>query len=121
MRYFVVLVLAAHLQHAAGMDESGRYAIWGAGLKSCHSYGKARAKQEDASYRDYLMGYLTAYNALTPETYRLSAGQNLEAILGWFDAYCGARPVHGFDQAVLEFISEHHPARRKRAAGGRWR
>jgi hypothetical protein len=107
-----LLLIVANLALAA--DESGNAAIWGAGQKSCFSYLKARNSDDDGFYSHYLMGYLTAYNTLTPDTYRISGDKNLIDILGWLDAYCDERQVHGFDQAVLEFITEHYPKRYKR-------
>ena len=43
--------------------------------------------------------------------------EDLTEILSWLDDYCESKPVHGFDQAVYEFIDEHYPKRVKRATG----
>lgn len=117
MKYLlaIVLYLLTHMVLAA--DSKGNYAIWGLGQKSCFSYSNTRNTDDDRFYRNYLMGYLTAYNTQTPETYRISGGKNLTEILSWLDDYCESKPVHGFDQAVYEFIDEHYPKRVKRATG----
>ncbi|MFT5134697.1 MAG: hypothetical protein ACI9SC_003178, partial [Gammaproteobacteria bacterium] len=64
-------------------------------------------------YRNYLMGYLTAFNKQTPETYRVSGNKNLSEILSWLDDYCEEKQVRGFDDAVFEFITEQYPHRYK--------
>ena len=113
-----VIVLSSLLLFSNALfaaDEKGSYAIWGAGTKSCFSYTKTRNGEDDSFYRNYLKGYLTAYNTQAPDTYRVSGDKDLTAVLAWFDDYCEQKPVHGFDQAVVEFIIEQHPKRHKRA------
>ena len=114
-------LLFLFIHSAPAADKSGSYAIWGAGQKSCYNYSKTRNTGDDSFYRYYLMGYLTAYNAQTPETYRISAANDLIAILAWFDDYCAGKPVHSFDQAVMEYIIEQHPKRHRRAKSARGR
>jgi hypothetical protein len=107
---------------AYATDQSGNYAIWGMGNKSCFSYTNARKSDEYDNFKYYIMGYLTAFNALTPETFRVSGNMNLKAILAWFDDYCELKAVYGFDQAVSDFIVEHYDDRVKTSSaspGGR--
>ncbi len=121
MKYILgtLMLLFTHMAMAA--DSSGGYAIWGAGQKSCFSYNKTRKTDDDGYYHFYLLGYLTAFNAHTPETYRISGKKTLSDILLWLDDYCTGKPVHGFDQAILEFIAEHYPKRYKRSTSGKGR
>lgn len=109
---FALLMIVIIPVHAA--DSSGNYAIWGSGNKSCHSYNLARAgEEEDAKYRDYLMGYLTAYNHQTPETYSISRDMNLDDVLGWMDEQCQLKPVISFEEALVNFIIENYEGRMK--------
>ena len=110
-----VMLLTAPVLQAA--DEKGNYAIWGVGKKSCFSFNKDRTSGDDTAYRNYLMGYLTAFNTQADDTYRISAGMDIFGVLNWLDEYCQEKPVHGFDQAVVEFIVEQFPKRYKRAKG----
>ena len=113
MKHLITCLLMIFAHTAVATDKSGNFAIWGAGQKSCFSYSKARKSEDDNYYRYYLMGYLTAYNTQTPETYRVSGNKNLSDILSWLDNYCESKQVLGFDQALGEFIAEHYPSRYK--------
>ncbi len=59
------------------------------------------------------MGYLTAFNILTPETYRLSGNKNLNEILVWFDEYCELKAINAFELALADFVREHFESRSK--------
>ena len=117
MRKFLIYLMLVFTPLAYAADENGSYAIWGSGQKSCFSYNKSRDTGDDSNYRNYLMGYLTAFNMQSDETYRISADKDMFAILNWIDDYCQEKPVHGFDQAVVEFIVEQYPKRFRRAGG----
>jgi len=99
-------------------DPNGNYAIWGAGNKSCHSYAIARKSDDFSTYKHYIMGFLTAYNVFTPNTYRLSGNMNLNEILVWFDDYCELKAVHAFELALDDFIIEHYDRRMKSSSSG---
>jgi len=115
-----VLIAAALLVTVSGYaaDKSGHYAIWGPGNKSCHSYNLARAADTYDHFKNYLMGYLTAYNYLTPETYRVEGDMDINQILSWFDAQCELKPISSFEEAIANFINEHHDQRLKRPPTG---
>jgi len=94
-------------------DNMGNYAIWGKGNKSCFSYGKERNTDAHEAYKNYLKGYLTAYNTITPETYSISGKMNIDQITNWMDDYCDKNKMHGFEQALTEFIIRHYKGRFK--------
>ncbi|MBI2994925.1 MAG: hypothetical protein HYY48_12235 [Gammaproteobacteria bacterium] len=101
---------------AAAADISGNHAVWGLGGKSCFAYIQAGAQGADRTdYRDYVMGYLTAYNAVTPDTYRIEGHMDLDQIMNWIGEYCDAKPMHGFEQALADFAVEHTATRLQRA------
>ena len=113
-----VLIIYLSMQgytHAA--DRSGNYAIWGKGNKSCFNYLKDRDAEKDKAYKNYVMGYLTAYNTMTPETYNISGNLRLDDIMAWLDDYCDAKQVHGLEQSLIEFISKHHEKRLRTLPG----
>lgn len=103
---------------AGAADGAGNYAIWGKGNKSCFNYLRDREQQEDADYKSYVMGYLTAYNTLSPETYSISGAMKLGDIMAWIDDYCDLQQVHGLEQALANFIVKHHDSRLRRPPGG---
>ena len=90
---------------------------WGKGQKSCFRYLKERAGGMDQAYREYVMGYLTAYNAVAPETYSISRDMNLDQIMTWLDDYCDANQVTGLEQSLLQFINNHYEQRYRMPPG----
>ncbi len=117
---FCIFIFGLSLQ-AWAVDQAGNYAIWGKGQKSCFRYMKERAADEDQDYRVYLMGYLTAYNAVTPETYSISRDMNLDEILSWVDNYCDSNQMHSLEQTLMEFIVSHYEQRFQAPPGRRGR
>lgn len=93
-------------------DSQGNYAIWGAGGRSCNQFAQA---QQDASklapFRDYLMGYLTAFNTLTPDTYDAVGGESLEATLSWLGDYCEQHKMDSFERAMGQLLLARHDQR----------
>ena len=92
-------------------DKDGNYAVWGVGAKSCFHFNQALGQADEQAYRDFVMGYLTAYDALTEDTYNIGAGKDLDEVMAWLKEYCSAKQVHGFEQALAEFTVELHPQR----------
>lgn len=112
-----VLLLALSFS-ARAMDTNGNYAVWSVGKKSCYSYSKAREGEEQDKYKTFIMGYLTAYNAITAETYSISGSMTLPQILEWLDDYCELKPVHSFELALTEFLTSHKEKRMKHSPVG---
>ncbi|MEQ8234973.1 MAG: hypothetical protein RLW61_01645 [Gammaproteobacteria bacterium] len=117
------LLLAASSSTAGAADAAGNYAIWGAGSRSCHQFERARDDSTAlASFRDYLMGYLTAYNTLAPQTYDALGGLSLEDALAWVDDYCDLHKIDSFERAVAQLIVSRHDARSRGhgSSSGSW-
>ncbi len=123
MRIIAVFILLLSFQPivAQANDKNGSYAIWGMGSKTCYSYNKDRGAGDYVRYKDYLMGYLTAYNATAEDTYRISGKMELNDILEWLDDYCEFKQVHAFELALADFIHEHKETRIKKARSKRLR
>jgi hypothetical protein len=117
MRITAVFLLLLSLLPTAilAADNNNNYAIWGMGRKVCNNYNKAREAEDYVRYKDYLMGYLTAYNKLAQDTYRVSGKKDLNEILEWMDEYCETKQIHSFESAVTDFIIEHTEDRIKRS------
>ncbi len=96
-------------------DSNGHFAIWGKGNKSCHSYSISRNTDEEQRFKDYIMGYLTAFNVQLPDTYRVAGQMNLNDILAWLDDYCELKPVIAFEQSLADFITENYDERMKKS------
>ena len=111
-----ILIIALSLQ-AQAADPEGNYAIWGKGQKSCYRYMKDRSAGTDEPYKNFIMGYLTAYNAMTPETYSISRDMKLDEIMTWLDDYCELKQMHGIESSLLEFITSQYATRYRNPPG----
>lgn len=97
---------------ATASDGEGNYAIWGAGSRSCNQFTRAAADATQLpTYRDYVMGYLTAFNTLAPDTYDAVGGQTLEATLSWVDSYCEQHKMDSFERALGQMVVARHEQR----------
>ena len=100
---------------AVAADKSGSYAIRGMGAKSCYSYRQAREQQADERYRDYLAGYLSAFNVLSEDTYSISGGLPTPEILLWLDDFCASQQMFSFEHALYAFVEAHQEKRMRSA------
>jgi hypothetical protein len=105
----ILLICVSFAAHAG--DKKGNFAVWGPGVKSCFSYTSARKAEKYDAYKYFIMGYLTAYNTLTPDTYRISGNDRFIDVMKWLDDYCQKQPVHGFEQAVNDYVVHHQDSR----------
>ena len=112
--FFLIMLLAFP---ASATDKSGNFAVWGVGSSSCIKYTQSRTANDADKYRQFLMGYLTAYNHQADETYSISSAMTMDEILKWFDDECELKPTSSFDQAVMDFIIEHNAKRSKYPSG----
>lgn len=104
---------------ASAADGAGNYAIWGAGGRSCNQF--ERSSDDSAArarYRDYLMGYLTAYNTLAAETYNAVGTMTLDDAVRWLDDYCDAHRMDSFDRAVAQLVMSQHESRQRGSGSG---
>lgn len=113
MRVIASIAFAALLTSTScfAADAAGNFAVWGLGGASCHAYTVARKAKKDGPYKTYLMGYLTAFNTLTPNTARVTGHANLNQILDWLDKYCHKSQIDSYESAL------HHLAVEMNAKG----
>jgi len=119
-----LFALALVAQAAAAADGSGNYAIWGEGGRSCNQYLRSVGEADERTrFTSFLMGYLTAYNALAPDTYSALGTYSLQDALGWLDGYCDLHKIDSFERAVTQLLAVRHDARLRQppgARGGGW-
>ena len=112
LRCVMLVAAAAALRPAVAADSAGNYAIWGAGARSCHQYrGVVDKADESRAFKDFLLGYLTAYNTLAPDTYNAVGGLSLVDALGWLDEYCRQHEMDSFERAIGQLLVAHHDQR----------
>jgi hypothetical protein len=113
MRSSFLLLLILLTSPVPAADNNGNYAVWGVGGKSCQNYNMARAANNDANFKDFLMGFFTAYNHQADETYSVTNTMTMDEILVWFDNECELKPVSSFEEAIITFILKHYEKRAK--------
>jgi hypothetical protein len=109
-----LLCVAACLTSCAvsAADARGNYAIWGAGGRSCNQFVQSRQEVAKlAPFRDYLMGYLTAFNTLATDTYDAVGGETLETTQSWLDEYCQQHKMDSFEHALGQLLLARHDQR----------
>jgi hypothetical protein len=111
MRLVLCLFTLPIAAPAVAADKDGNYAVWGVGAKSCYHFTQAQGGPEAEIYRNYVTGYLTAYDAITEDTYSIGAGKDLDQVMAWIVDYCGKKQIHSFEQALAEFTVEQYPQR----------
>lgn len=108
----ITLVLAPPLD-ALAADDAGNYAIWGVGRASCNQYVKSNNATTDERYKVFLMGYLTAVNTLSDDTYNVTGSQPLDKTLAWLTDYCGTHQMDSFDRAVQQLVEAGFESRQR--------
>lgn len=66
--------------------------------------------------RHYVLGWLTAYNMLTPDTYDIIPN-GIDGALLWLNNYCSANPLQSLDAGLQALTVEAYPSRQQKAPG----
>ncbi len=111
----ILLICLGLLQPVFAADSKGSYAIWGVGNTTCHRYTQARENNDYSAYKNYLLGYLTAYNTLAEDTYRATGKMDLDEVLDWLDTACHTTPVTSFELALRNMITNLYDKRLRQA------
>jgi hypothetical protein len=108
----LLLGLALPVQAA---DEHGRYWIYGVGRQACTTYLEARKAGgiEELSYKNWIMGYITAVNQNSADTYNILGQYDFQGAMVWLDQYCQKNPGSNMYMAVANMTAVMYPQRRK--------
>ena len=110
---FAILALRAESE-APAADAKGSYNIRGIGIITCSRYLQDRSLKKDTSaYINWLMGYITAYNSLKPDTWEIAPHYDSPQLSKYLDLYCGAAPKTLINTAATEFIKAMYTKRQK--------
>ena len=111
MRPLISVLLLIISFSTCAADKSGNFAVWGVGKKSCFNYNKSKETGDYDAYKNFVMGYLTAVNYLTPDTYNFSGGMQITEIMEWLDDYCELKGINSFELALSDFLDAHKDKR----------
>lgn len=109
------LILAAALlcmvPGAGARDAGGSFETVGA--KSCAAFMRDHEARSWAYNADtaWVTGYLTAYNALVPDTSNILGATDVSGAMLWLQKYCTAYPGNGLAEAMLALTAHLYPDR----------
>ena len=64
-------------------------------------------------YRNYIKGYITAYNTFTEDTYSITGNMKEKEIIAWLNNYCEENPMSSLDTALTNFTFDRYDKRFK--------
>ena len=83
----------------------------------CPTYAEHRKEPagtgNNALDQVYVVGWLSGYNYLTPNTYDILPGHNVAGVMQWLDVFCAKNPTKSIDSGLLQLTSELYPGRVK--------
>lgn len=113
------LILGAMLLTAlsgawAADNGTGTYA---ANSRGCGDYVNDRKAGGEPNIIDewWVVGYLTAYNTWTPDTYQILGNSTTASAMLWLDNYCKAHPLKNLADGMRQLIVELYPNRHRTA------
>ena len=68
---------------------------------------------ETSSYTMYILGFQTAYNLQTDDTYDIFGNFESSQLLSWVEKYCKDNPLDTFGIGVVSLSIEAYPRRKK--------
>ena len=92
---------------------------WGVGSFSCTQFVESREMPDspigpyDATFRQWLMGYATAFNIMDETTSDLLGRTSIERTMNWIENYCRLNGDVEFVSAVWKFTHMAYPHRMK--------
>jgi len=110
-RLILAAALLCALPGAWARDASGSFETVGA--KSCAAFMRDHKAQRWAYNADtaWVTGYLTAYNALTPDTSNILGDTDVSGAMLWLQKYCQSFPTHGLADGMLALTAHLQPNR----------
>jgi hypothetical protein len=109
----LTLCLLAAAGNARARDFEENYAVFGAGAQPCNVYLLAVQKggNEQDFFIDWLIGYLSAFNLMIPETYNILGETDFPTAQRWLEDHCRKYPNELFINAVARLTEVLYPSR----------
>ena len=115
MRSIALLILLIGLgtMPLAAKDIDGEFVVFSTGAQTCTDYiGARRQGASIEPYRQWLSGYLSAFNLIVVNTYDIVGERNYAQIIGWLDQYCLQNQEVSFVNASAALTVVLFPERR---------
>jgi len=110
----VVLLLVISLPSSA-RDFENAYAVYAAGAEPCKNYTIAMKKggRTQDYFVDWLIGYLSAFNVIMPDTHNILGEMDFPSAQGWLQRHCSRYPNELFVNATARLTEVLYPTRFK--------
>ena len=94
------------------------------GLISKLKFWKDKKNNEDEienfdAYKNYMKGFLTAYNIFTEKTFSISGSMKEKQAVEWLNDYCKENPMSTVESALTSFTFEYYDNRMKTSSRAR--
>ena len=110
----LVLSTCISLAHQAySKDMDGEFVVFSIGANTCKDYLNSRRKGVTAlePYKQWLMGYLSAFNLIVVNTYDIAGQSRYPHIISWLDNYCVTNKTESFVNASAALTVSLYPDR----------
>lgn len=106
----VCSVLSLPLQ---ARDFENGYAVYGAGAQPCNTYLAAitQGGKEEDFFIDWMIGYLSAFNVIMPDTYDILGESDFPLVQRWMEDQCRKFPRELFVNAMARLTEVLYPTR----------
>ncbi len=111
------LLLSLGVSTLAAKDIDGEFVVFSTGATSCTDYLNARRNGLESiePYRQWLSGYLSAFNLIVVNTYDILGERDYAQIVAWLDQYCLQNQEVSFVNASAALTVTLYPERRNMA------
>lgn len=113
----IILLCSLTVMQANAKDIDGEFVVFSAGANSCVDYLNARRgdRADFEPYRQWLSGYLSAFNLIVVNTYDIVGERKYSEIIRWLDQYCIKNQKVSFVNASAALTVTLYPERRNLA------
>ena len=114
MKKLLLVVTLLASTSAWGADKDGRY--WAGDDLACAVYVEIRQDAKNMTnimMSSWIMGYVTAYNKQTPNTYDIMGKTSSDKLMLSLEKYCKANQQKMVSQGMDEVAQELYPSRQK--------
>ncbi|MBN1377886.1 MAG: hypothetical protein JXA04_01470 [Gammaproteobacteria bacterium] len=121
-----LLILGLAATQPAAKDIDGEFVVFSAGANTCTDYLVARriGRLAMEPYRQWLSGYLSAFNLIVVNTYDIVGESSYTQITDWLDRYCAENKEVSFVNASATLTVSLYPQRHNLAPNkdtrGKW-
>lgn len=107
------LLLGLGLNSAQARDFEDGYAVYAAGAQSCQRYLSAvnQGGAEHDYFLNWLIGYLSAFNVIMPNTYDILGDAEFSVSQNWLNEHCKKYPRELFVNATARLTEVLYPTR----------